>query len=478
MRLRHLFFLFILFSALSVQAVAQAAGQGAVDDLTARAGTPQDMARHYQQITHKLAAGDPQGAWALARQVLDFQHMPAEFLHLIAQVAEAAHSPELALSIIQRSLDSYPEDDRLQRYGLYLSVRAGQCGFVAAQSAYYSLPRRISWRDSYDHIRQLCEKAEPTSQTEFSLRMYRGYLPYHGRTAQTVTAEPGSVLYDFCTVYDQLCPASAQFSYDGTAGAARRLILHTALAQRSFPTPSTALTLSWDHYQILKRLAYGDEIEIAFDYFWPSRKGHITKAGLTATGFASQPEPPARALSAHRLGLEIARTRPTGLHHAFLPEKWGWLARYTQHINRGGALFVSTGQLFQHWQFTGGTFHLSYEQSVLDHPADAPAGDAVRTGWSAELQTDNRSLSPSLGRIFPAASLFYARSVTNYQRAFIWLARPHQTDKTSIGLSAIMPPLYKTLRPHFTIERQISRSRHIPEDYRHWTISVAMVKKF
>lgn len=96
MSLRHLFFLFILFSALSVQAVAQAAGQGAVDDLTARAGTPQDMARHYQQITHKLAAGDPKGAWALARQVLDFQHMPAEFLHLIAQVAEAAHSPELA----------------------------------------------------------------------------------------------------------------------------------------------------------------------------------------------------------------------------------------------------------------------------------------------------------------------------------------------------------------------------------------------
>lgn len=259
---RYTYFSAILAFALifSVMWVFPLAAQG--DNARPSAYSPRGITALDYAIRTALEEGDPQAAWDLARQHLDFQYMPATLLLRIAKLAASIHSPERAQAIVERALQSYPEHDGLHHYGLILARYLRDCNFVQNHQDFYQRPHQIAWRDDFLRLKNFCTKQQNPVRKQFSLSAYRGSLPYHGGRGDIIRAEPGSFLDNFCDVFTGICPASREFR--GARPPPDRHILKTSFGVQKIQLRranlATEMRLNWQHYQAANLAVFADDI--------------------------------------------------------------------------------------------------------------------------------------------------------------------------------------------------------------------------
>ena len=135
-----------------------------------------------EAIGAKMAQGQLQAVWDLARQHIDFHYMPPEMLLQIAKLAAQAQSPERALAIIERALQSFPEYGPLHAYGLSLARYLNNCSFAHTHRAYYQHPRNLPIMASIlaqNIARFILVMRQPGQKREF-WRIWIGYARLAG----------------------------------------------------------------------------------------------------------------------------------------------------------------------------------------------------------------------------------------------------------------------------------------------------------
>ena len=442
-----------------------------------------------EAIRAELAQGKVQAAWDLARQHIDFQYMPPEMLLQIAKLAAQVQSPERALAIIQRALQSFPEYGPLHAYGLSLARYLNNCSFAQIHQAYYQHPRKLAWRQDFIEFQKICGQRPSPASYYFSVDSYRGHLPHHDGHTDTVHAEPGSFVADFCAVYENICPASREFTLAEQPPA--KTIVKTRIGARkklvSQAHFSTELHLQWQHYQAGKLAVFADDITIGLRFDWRYNRAKYHRLELRGGRYDSQPPALQSAYHSQHIGTEYSQIYPRSeaawpeegiLAHLdrLRPASWGWKMGYVQHLRPQGSLSVYSLTEFQSWQIDKTRLHLSFSREQLDYPASALAGDGTARHWQIKV---NHPFSGGLADGWiKEISLGYIHSVTGYRRALPWLRYPHQIARTTSSVELGFPEIGFSLLPSIRVEQISSQSRNSFDAFDETRFSVSFSKAF
>ena len=442
-----------------------------------------------EAIGAKMAQGQLQAAWDLARQHIDFHYMPPEMLLQIAKLAAQAQSPERALAIIQRALQSFPEYGPLHAYGLSLARHLNNCSFAKTHQAYYQHPRKLAWRQDFIEFQQICGQRPAPPSYYFSVDSYRGHLPHHGGRTETVYAEPGSFVADFCEVYAGICPASREFKFADQLPAktivkTRIAARHKLVRQAHF---STELSLEWQHYQAGKLAVFADDLAIGLRFDWRHNSARYHRLHLRGGRYDSQPPAAQSAYHSQHIGTEYSQIYPrhgtAWPEEGFLahleglrPASWGWKLGYVQHLRPQGSLSVYSLSEFQSWQIDKTLLHLSFSRERLDYPASALSGDGAARHWQINL--DHPFSDSFANGWIKKVSLGYIHSVTAYDKPLPWLRYPHQIERTTSSLTLGFPEIGFSLLPSLRFEQISSQSRNRFDEFDETRFSVSFSKAF
>ena len=231
----------ILLGLTAAGPAAREADSGRVLDVSRY---PSDNLVLQQAITAALTAGDARAAWYLARQHLDFLHASPATLLLSAEAARLAGHPLVADQIVRQARAFWPQDTGLLELALLRAAERDDCAGLRAlleEPAARLLPPASQQPGSYG-----CH-AGWQAQQSLSIWLARsGSRATDSQPGTIIRPAAGSLLDQFCRVYQPFCPADGTFRLDRTKTdnlLYLRLGLHLEKARSA--RPRRTLDLIW-----------------------------------------------------------------------------------------------------------------------------------------------------------------------------------------------------------------------------------------
>ena len=349
-------------------------------------------------------------------------------------------------------------------------------------------PRRHNLRqyDLRQHdLRQ--RNAHQRPNTTLIVRGYRGLLPLQTQRRGSILAEDGSVLGDFCSVYEGLCPASRRFKL--AAAPARQFIVQTALNTKYYRELQghyrADLSLGGARYQATSDQEYATALTARMGLSTvtshPLQQSLYLHSSFLSTSGPGQ----APALSAQTVTLGYRQQyRLSGLLSSVLfgADDLVWDVAHGRSSLQGKAEDQTSVRLAQQWERTAYFVRVSLDWRRHHPPQGHLPGDYEQHSHMIDTGL-NAAVSPVLGRLFAYAhirsvGISYARSRTRFSDPFLWQTSPQDTtaSKTTLMISGAYPT--QNIAPFLVLEERITHQSALLAPGRRYVVSLGVAIQF
>lgn len=324
-------------------------------------------------------------------------------------------------------------------------------------------------------------------RTSAMVRGYRGFLPLQNHQQTSIQAQPGSLLDDFCRVYEGLCPESRRF--DLPPGPARQFILQSEIAsERGRWLTEQYLfqsRIGAGHFQGIRDRQHRQNLNLHFRLMTSPSQQYQHSYFMQATfleGEAQTGAPPASAKSVHlgyRQDLRLSKRlsdRLAGFDYLT------WELVRGQYSRDNSVTDTTRVRLAQLWQKGPAYVRLSTARARHRPPSGTLRGDYFEQiyRFEAGLTAASPHSFSAMFRYFHlrSARLSYTRTQGRFAHLLPWQAEQKDNQQTQISLLVTGAHSLRGISPFLMLQEVSADSSAFSEESRQYILSLGLTIQF